>query len=71
MTNLISEGKKILVALAVAAGAVAYDIPTSGHVNDRAVILLGIKTFLGALGITVAAMSEPVKTAVAAVAKKN
>lgn len=70
MTQLLVLLKKALVPLGVAAAAVAYDIPSSGHVNDRAVILVGVKAFLAALGITVGITSEPVKTAVAAVSKK-
>lgn len=70
MTQLVAFAKKALLPLGIAAAAVAYDYPTSGPVNERAVILVGIKAFLSALGITVGITSEPVKTAVAAVSKK-
>lgn len=70
MNTLASYAKKILVPLGIAAGAVAYDVPSSGHVNWRAVILVGVKTFLGALGVTMAGTSDAVKTAVAAVSRK-
>lgn len=70
MTQLLAFLKKALFPLGLAAGAVAYDVPSSGHVNWRAVALVGVKTFLGALGVTVAGTSDAVKTAVAAVSKK-
>lgn len=71
MSQLLSFVKKALVPLGVAAAAIAYDIPSSGHVNDRAVILVGIKAFLSALGITVGITSDAAKSAASAIAKKG
>lgn len=70
MTQILAFVKKALVPLGVAAAAAAYDIPSSGHVNDRAVILVGMKAFLAAFGISVGVTSDALKTAVAAVTKK-
>lgn len=70
MTQLLAFVKKALVPLGIAAAAVAYDYPSSGPVNERAVILVGIKAFLAAFGISVGVTSDTLRTAAAAVAKK-
>lgn len=67
---MIAYLKKVLVPVVLAAGAVAYDIPSSGHVNWRAVALVGAKTFIGALAISFGITTDVVKTAVAAVTRK-
>lgn len=71
MTQVVAFAKKALLPLGIAAAAVAYDYPSSGPVNERAIILVGIKAFLSALGITVGITSDAAKSAASAIAKKG